>query len=163
MKKILVANRGEIALRVMRTAKKMGIQTVAVYSEVDRHAPHVRFADEAVLLGPPPSNQSYLLIDKIIEAAKNTGADAIHPGYGLLSENPAFAAACTRNQIAFVGPIAATLQQFGEKAAARAIAIEHDVPVLKGTVEPTNLVGAREFFDMLDGSATPGRRLFRQH
>ncbi|MCC6279026.1 MAG: biotin carboxylase, partial [Saprospiraceae bacterium] len=87
MKKILVANRGEIALRIMRTARRMGIQTVAVYSEADRNAPHVRFADEAVLLGPAPSAQSYLLADKIIETALQLGVDGIHPGYGFLSEN----------------------------------------------------------------------------
>ena len=85
MKKILVANRGEIALRIMRTARRMGIQTVAVYSEADRQAPFVRFADEAICIGPPPSAQSYLLGDKIIEAARTTGADGIHPGYGFLS------------------------------------------------------------------------------
>ena len=91
MKKILVANRGEIALRVMRTARRKGIRTVAVYSEADRHSPHVRFADQAVCIGPAPSAQSYLLGDKIIEVAKNTGADGIHPGYGFLSENAGFA------------------------------------------------------------------------
>ena len=94
MKKILIANRGEIALRVMRTAKKMGIQTVAVYSEGDRNSPHVRFADEAVLLGPAPSTKSYLLGDKIIEEAKKLGVDGIHPGYGFLSENSEFAQSC---------------------------------------------------------------------
>ena len=97
MKKILVANRGEIALRVMRTAKKMGIKTVAVFSEIDRNAPHVRFADEAVCLGPPPSNQSYLLGDKIIEYAKKLDVDGIHPGYGFLSENADFAEGVENN------------------------------------------------------------------
>ncbi|MFN5706030.1 MAG: biotin carboxylase N-terminal domain-containing protein, partial [bacterium] len=91
MKKLLVANRGEIALRIMRSAREMGISTVAVYSDVDRLSPHVLYADEAVLLGPAPSNQSYLVIDKIIDACKQTGADAIHPGYGFLSENAEFA------------------------------------------------------------------------
>ena len=104
MKKILIANRGEIALRVMRTARKMGIQTVAVYSEVDRNAPHVRFADEAVLLGPAPSNQSYLKGDKIIEIAKSLGVDGIHPGYGFLSENAAFAQSVTDAGMVFIGP-----------------------------------------------------------
>ena len=91
MKKILVANRGEIALRVMKTAREMGIKTVAVYSEADRHSPHVRYADEAILLGPPPSSESYLLGDVIIEKAKALNVDAIHPGYGFLSENAGFA------------------------------------------------------------------------
>jgi acetyl/propionyl-CoA carboxylase alpha subunit len=91
MKKILIANRGEIALRVMRTARKMGIQTVAIYSDVDRNSPHVRFADEAVFIGPAPSNQSYLLGDKIIAIAKQLGVEGIHPGYGFLSENSGFA------------------------------------------------------------------------
>ena len=104
MKKILIANRGEIAIRIMRTAKKMGIKTVAVYSTVDRNAPHVRFADEAVLIGEAPSNKSYLLGDKIIEVAKKLGADAIHPGYGFLSENANFAEACENNNISFIGP-----------------------------------------------------------
>src|SRR5687768_3641137 len=97
IKKILVANRGEIALRVMRSAREMGIKTVAVYSEADRSALHVRYADEAVLIGPPPSSESYLRIEKIIDAAKATGADAIHPGYGFLSENEDFANACEQN------------------------------------------------------------------
>ena len=104
MKKILVANRGEIALRIMRTARKMGIQTVAVYSEADRQAPHVRFADEAILLGPPPSAQSYLLGDKIIEKALELGVDGIHPGYGFLSENADFARKVTEAGITFIGP-----------------------------------------------------------
>ena len=91
MKKILIANRGEIAIRVMRSAREMGIKTVAVFSEADRNSLHVRYADEAVLIGPPPSSQSYLVMENIIKAAKDTGADAIHPGYGFLSENAAFA------------------------------------------------------------------------
>jgi propionyl-CoA carboxylase alpha chain len=104
MKKILVANRGEIALRIMKTAQKMGIRTVAVYSEVDRHSPHVKFADEAVLLGPAPSSESYLVMDKVIEAAKSTGAEGIHPGYGFLSENATFAKKVADSGITFIGP-----------------------------------------------------------
>src|ERR1043166_3801629 len=99
MKKILVANRGEIALRIMRSAREMGIATVAVYSEADRNALHVRFADEAVCIGPPPSSQSYLVMNKIIEAAKETHADAIHPGYGFLSENAEFSDLVTSSGI----------------------------------------------------------------
>src|SRR5687768_8339502 len=104
IKKILVANRGEIALRVMRSAREIGIKTVAVYSEADRKALHVRYADEAVLIGAPPSAESYLRIDKIISAALQTGADAIHPGYGFLSENEDFADACDKASITFIGP-----------------------------------------------------------
>ena len=104
IKKILVANRGEIALRVMRSAREMGIETVAVFSEADRKALHVRFADEAVCIGSPPSSESYLRIEKIIEAAKQTGADAIHPGYGFLSENEDFAQAVKDAGMIFIGP-----------------------------------------------------------
>jgi acetyl/propionyl-CoA carboxylase alpha subunit len=104
MKKILVANRGEIALRVMRTARKMGIKTVAIYSEVDRRSPHVLYADEAVCVGPAPSNQSYLLGNKIIEIAKSMDVDGIHPGYGFLSENAAFSKAVSDAGITFIGP-----------------------------------------------------------
>src|SRR6187549_2299595 len=102
--KLLIANRGEIALRVMRSAREMGIKTVAVYSEADRHALHVRYADEAICIGPPPSSESYLRIEKIIEAAQRAGADAIHPGYGFLSENEDFAEACEKAGIIFIGP-----------------------------------------------------------
>ncbi len=104
MKKILVANRGEIAIRVMKTARKMGIATVAVYSEADRNALHVRYADEAVLIGPPPSGQSYLKGDLIIQVAMDRGADAIHPGYGFLSENAEFAKAVQDAGLIFIGP-----------------------------------------------------------
>lgn len=113
MKKILVANRGEIAIRVMKTARKMGIKTVAVYSEADRNAPHVKFADEAVCIGPPPSNQSYLLGDKIIEVAKELGADAIHPGYGFLSENAEFSEKVEKNGLVFIGPKAKAIRMMG--------------------------------------------------
>ena len=104
MKKILIANRGEIAIRVMRTANKMGIKTVAVFSEADRNAPHVQYADEAVCIGPAPSNQSYLKGDKILEVAKSLDVDAIHPGYGFLSENADFAELAEKNNITFIGP-----------------------------------------------------------
>ena len=104
MQKILVANRGEIAVRVMRTAKEMGIKTVAVFSEADRNMPFVRYADEAVCIGPAPSSQSYLRADKIIQVAKQTGADAIHPGYGFLSENASFSKACADAGLIFIGP-----------------------------------------------------------
>ena len=104
IKKILIANRGEIACRVIKTAKKMGIKTVAVYSDADRDALHVKMADEAVHIGPAPSNQSYIVIDKIMDAIRQTGADAVHPGYGFLSETPKFAIALEKAGIRFIGP-----------------------------------------------------------
>ena len=132
MLKILVANRGEIALRVMRTARQMGIATVAVYSEADRTAPHVQFADEAVCLGPPPSNQSYLLGDKIIEAALELGVDGIHPGYGFLSENAAFAQAVEKAGITFIGPKSHAIEVMGDKLAAKDTVKNYDVPMVPG-------------------------------
>ena len=132
IQKILVANRGEIALRVMRTARKMGIRTVAVYSEADRNAPHVRFADEAVLLGPAPSAQSYLVMDKIIQACRDTGADAIHPGYGFLSENAVFAQKVTDAGIAFIGPRPHAIEVMGNKLAAKDAVKDYDVPMVPG-------------------------------
>ena len=136
MKKVLVANRGEIALRIMRSLKEMGIQTVAVYSDADRNAPFVRFADEAVHLGPPPSNQSYLLADKIIEAAQTLGVEGIHPGYGFLSENASFAEKVEAANITFIGPSVRAIEMMGNKLAAKAAAIEYKVPLLPGTAEP---------------------------
>lgn len=133
MKKILVANRGEIALRVMRTARRMGIKTVAVYSEVDRNAPHVRFADEAICLGPAPSNQSYLLGDKIIAHAKALGVDGIHPGYGFLSENAGFSAAVEAAGITFIGPKPKAIEMMGSKLAAKEAAKAYDIPMVPGT------------------------------
>lgn len=132
MKKILVANRGEIALRIMRTARKMGIRTVAVYSEADRHAPHVRFADQAVCLGPAPSNQSYLVIDKIIKAAKDTGTDGIHPGYGFLSENAEFAQRVEAAGITFIGPNVHAIEVMGSKLAAKDAVKAYKIPMVPG-------------------------------
>jgi len=132
MKKILVANRGEIALRIMRTARRMGISTVAVYSEADRHAPHVRFADEAVLLGPPPSAQSYLLGEKIIEAAQAHGVDGIHPGYGFLSENAHFARKVAEAGITFIGPSPESIEVMGSKLAAKEAVKKYNVPMVPG-------------------------------
>lgn len=131
--KLLVANRGEIALRIMRSAREMGIKTVAVYSEVDRRAPHVLFADEAVLLGPAPSAQSYLKGDKIIEVAKDLGVDAIHPGYGFLSENAGFAAAVESAGIIFVGPRPHAIEVMGDKLSAKDAVKDFDVPLVPGT------------------------------
>lgn len=135
MKKILVANRGEIAIRVMRTAKKMGIKTVAVYSTVDRNAPHVKYADEAVLIGEAPSNQSYLKGDKIIEVAKSLNVDAIHPGYGFLSENADFAELCEANNIIFIGPKSKAIKVMGSKLAAKEAVKHYNIPMVPGTEE----------------------------
>lgn len=136
IKKILIANRGEIALRVIRTAKEMGIKTIATYSEADRNALHVRMADEAVLLGPPPSSESYLKMDKIIEAALQLGADAIHPGYGFLSENETFAKKVEEAGIIFIGPSAASIHVMGSKLAAKEAVAKFKVPLVPGTSEP---------------------------
>ena len=135
MKKILVANRGEIALRIMRTARRMGIATVAVYSDADRRAPHVRFADEAVRLGPPPSAQSYLAMDKVIEAARSTGADGIHPGYGFLSENAAFARRVEEAGLTFIGPRPHAIEVMGNKLAAKETVSAYDIPMVPGLDE----------------------------
>ncbi len=133
MKKILVANRGEIAVRVIRSAKEMGIQTIAVYSEADRDGPPVRLADEAVCIGPPPSNQSYLLGDKIIEIALERGADGIHPGFGFLSENAEFAKKVTDAGITFIGPSPHSINIMGSKLAAKAAVANYNIPMVPGT------------------------------
>lgn len=135
MKKLLVANRGEIAIRVFRTAREMGIATVGVYSEADRHSLHPTFADEAVFIGDPEPSASYLSIDKILQAAKETGADAIHPGYGFLSERAEFVDACAGAGIKFVGPSAAAMRRLGGKIDAKKIAVEAGVPVTPGFFE----------------------------
>ncbi|PUZ24787.1 biotin carboxylase [Chitinophaga parva] len=145
MQKILVANRGEIALRVMRSAREMGIKTVAVFSEADRTMPFVQYADEAVCIGPAPSSQSYLLGEKIIEVAKATGADAIHPGYGFLSENAGFAAAVAAAGLIFIGPPARAIEVMGSKLAAKQAAQAFGVPMVPGTETPLrSLEEARE-------------------
>jgi propionyl-CoA carboxylase alpha chain len=135
IKKILVANRGEIALRVMKTARNMGIKTVAVFSEADRNAPHVKFADEAVCIGPPPSNESYLLGDKIIKLAKELNVDAIHPGYGFLSENAEFAEAVESNGLIFIGPKSHAIRVMGSKLAAKDAVKKYNIPMVPGTDE----------------------------
>lgn len=134
--KLLVANRGEIALRVMRSAKEMGIKTVAVYSEADRHALHVRFADESICIGAPASSQSYLRMDKIIEAAKLTNSDAIHPGYGFLSENEDFAREVRDAGLIFIGPSPESIELMGSKLGAKAAVAKFNVPLVPGTAEP---------------------------
>ncbi|NND26249.1 MAG: acetyl-CoA carboxylase biotin carboxylase subunit [Flavobacteriaceae bacterium] len=135
MKKILVANRGEIAIRVMKTAHKMGIKTVAVYSEADRDAPHVRFANEAVYIGKSPSNESYLLGSKIIQVAKDMDVDAIHPGYGFLSENANFAEEAEKNNITFIGPRSKAIKIMGSKLAAKEAVKKYNIPMVPGIDE----------------------------
>jgi acetyl-CoA carboxylase biotin carboxylase subunit len=135
MQKILVANRGEIALRVMRSAREMGIKTVAVYSEADRNALHVRYADEAVFIGEAPSNQSYLVADKIIAACKQTGAEGVHPGYGFLSENAAFARLVREAGLILIGPSPEAMEIMGNKLFAKAAALKYNIPMVPGTEE----------------------------
>jgi acetyl-CoA carboxylase, biotin carboxylase subunit len=136
IKKVLIANRGEIAIRVMRTCREMDIKTVAVYSDADRRSMHVRYADEAYYIGLSPSSESYLNIEKIIQAAKKSKADAIHPGYGFLSENADFSARCTKEGIIFIGPSPHSINMMGDKITSRQTMIKAGVPVVPGTVEP---------------------------
>jgi acetyl-CoA carboxylase biotin carboxylase subunit len=136
IKKLLVANRGEIAVRVLRACREQGIATVAVFSEADREALHVQMADEAYAIGGAPALESYLVIDRLLDAARRAGADAIHPGYGFLSENAAFAESCAAAGVTFVGPPAAAMRAVGSKTAARRLARETGVPMVPGTVDP---------------------------
>src|SRR5881392_4350530 len=146
--KVLVANRGEIAVRVMRTLREMGIASVAVYSEADREALHVRRADEAFLLGPGPASESYLVIDKLIEVAKESGAEAIHPGYGFLAENPNLARACDDAGIVWIGPPAKAIDAMGSKTGAREIMKKAGIPIIPGTTDPVPDVGtAKKIID----------------
>jgi acetyl-CoA carboxylase biotin carboxylase subunit len=160
--KILIANRGEIALRIMRSAREMGIKTVAVYSEADRDALHVRYADEAVCIGPAASNQSYLVMDKIIDSAKKTGAQAIHPGYGFLSENAAFARALREAGITLIGPSPESMEMMGDKLSAKAAAKKYNIPLVPGTdyaitdVEEAKRVAASVGFPILIKASAGG-------
>lgn len=160
--KILVANRGEIAIRVMKTAQKMGIKTVAVYSTVDRNALHVKFADEAVCIGEAASSQSYLRGDKIIEVAKELGVDAIHPGYGFLSENSQFAELCEKNNIIFIGPKSKAIEMMGNKLAAKEAVKDYDIPMVPGTedaitdIEEAKKIATKIGFPILIKAAAGG-------
>ncbi|QPQ54932.1 acetyl/propionyl/methylcrotonyl-CoA carboxylase subunit alpha [Allosphingosinicella flava] len=167
-KKILIANRGEIACRVIRTAKKMGIKTVAVYSDADARAPHVRMADEAVRLGPPPASESYLLADAIIAACKATGAEAVHPGYGFLSERESFARALADNGIAFIGPPPKAIAAMGDKIESKKLAKEAGVNVVPGylgeiadTDEAVRIAGEIGYPVMMKASAGGGGKGMR--
>lgn len=137
--KVLIANRGEIAVRIIRACRELGLETVAVFSEADRNALHVRYADEAYLLGPAPSRESYLRAEKIIEVAKKAGADAIHPGYGFLAEREDFAAHCADSGITFIGPKPSSIAAMGDKGKARATVIKAGVPVVPGTEDVGNM------------------------
>ena len=144
-KKVLIANRGEIAVRIARACRELGVRAVAVYSDVDRASLHVRLADEAYPIGPAPSRESYLVVEKILGVARYAGCDAIHPGYGFLAENPALPRACVDAGITFIGPSAAAMEQLGAKTAARQIARDVGAPTVPGTLSPINTVDeARE-------------------
>src|SRR6202045_2231528 len=135
-KKILIANRGEIAVRILRACRELGIQTVSVYSEVDRTSLHVRLADEAYLIGPASSRESYLRIDKLMDVAKKSGCEALHPGYGFLAENAALPRACADAGFTFIGPPADAMESLGSKTAGPQLARRVDVPIVPGTNDP---------------------------
>ena len=135
MDKILIANRGEIALRVMRTAREMGVKTVAIFSEADRNAPFVKYADEAVCVGPPPSNESYLRVDKIIQVCKDLNVDGLHPGYGFLSENADATRKLTEAGITFIGPSPEAMELMGDKLKAKDTVKSYNIPMVPGTDE----------------------------
>ncbi len=150
--KVLVANRGEIAVRVLRTCRELGLETVAVFSEADREAPHVRYADEAYCIGPPPAQESYLRGERIIETALRAGACAVHPGYGFLAESPAFARACAEAGLIFVGPSPEVMELLGDKTAARRMAHDLDIPVIEGSART---LGDEELLDVADRIGYP--------
>ena len=171
IKKVLVANRGEIAIRIMRSCRELGLVTVAVFSEADRKAMHVRYADEAYCIGPAPSRESYLNIDTIIAVAKQSKADAIHPGYGFLSENAGFSERCKAEGIKFIGPDAYAIRTMGDKITARQTMIASGVPVVPGTteklsdevkaVEVVNQIGLPVMIKASAGGGGKGMRLVK--
>src|SRR5437016_2500952 len=138
--KVLIANRGEIALRIIRACEELGIATVAVYSELDRDAAHVKRADEAFLLGPGSASESYLVIEKLLEVVQRSGAEAVHPGYGFLAENATFAAALEEHGTTFIGPPASAIEAMGSKTRARELMEQAGVPIVPGTTEPVDTV-----------------------
>src|SRR5579872_1429907 len=152
-KKILIANRGEIAVRVISACKELGIETVAVYSEADRYSSHVRFADQAICIGPAKSARSYLDIAAIISAAEITNVDAIHPGYGFLSENPGFAEVCEASGLKFIGPRPDVIRMMGVKEQARAFMQKMGVPILPGS--PGVLKSVEEALELAEGIGYP--------
>jgi acetyl-CoA carboxylase biotin carboxylase subunit len=171
-RKILIANRGEIALRILSACKELGIQTVAVYSEADRHSLHVRFADEAICIGPPRSSESYLNIPQVISAAEIANVDAIHPGYGFLSENANFAEVCEASHIAFIGPSPAVIRMMGEKDRARAEMAAAGLPIIPGSPgvvaderaakEIADEIGLPVMIKAAEGGGGRGMRLVRK-
>ena len=167
IKKIVVANRGEIAIRVMKTAQKMGIKTVAVYSTADRNSPHVKYADEAVWIGESPSNQSYLLGNKMIEVAKALNADAIHPGYGFLSENAEFSREVENNGLIFIGPKPHAIEIMGSKLAAKDAVLKYNIPMVPGVdhaitdIDEAKATAQKIGFPIFDQSF--GRRWWKRH
>ncbi len=153
IKKILIANRGEIACRVIKTARKMGIKTVAVYSDADRDALHVEMADEAVHIGPPPAAESYLLIDKMVEACKATGAEAGHPGYGFLSEREAFPVALAKAGVVFIGPNPKAIAAMGDKIESKKAAAKAKVSTVPGSIE--EIADAKQAVKIAEGIGYP--------
>src|SRR5271166_2240933 len=140
-KKILIANRGEIAVRILRACRELGIHSAVVFSEADRKSLHVRLPDEAYCIGPAASRESYLRIDKLMDVARKTGSDALHPGYGFLAENPALPRACTEAGITFIGPSAEAVEAMGSKTAGKQLARRAEVPTVPGTSDPIERPG----------------------